>query len=88
MREGEMMKNRWKVPKIALLIAIAMVLSVACGTTTATLPTETSDATDPLQTGDTAPDFTLPDSDGNIVGLSTELLDNRLVVLVFYHSFD
>ncbi len=41
-------------------------------------------AIDPLGTGDAAPDFTLPDSNGNMVRLTDELLDNRLVILVFY----
>ena len=40
----------------------------------------------PLGTGDAAPDFTLPDADGNMVSLADQLLDNRLTVLVFYHS--
>ena len=44
--------------------------------------------TDPLSTGDAAPDFTLPDSDGNMVHLADQLLDNRLVILVFYHSYN
>lgn len=43
-------------------------------------------ANDPLGTGDVAPDFTLPDSSGNMVRLADNLLDNRLVILVFYHS--
>jgi hypothetical protein len=37
-----------------------------------------------LRTGDTAPDFTLPDKDGNMVHLADELEDNQMVVLVFY----
>ncbi len=41
---------------------------------------------DPLGAGDTAPGFTLPDSSGNMVSLSDNLMDNRLVILVFYHS--
>ena len=44
--------------------------------------------TDPLSTGDTAPDFTLPDADGNMVSLADQLFDNRLVILVFYHAYD
>jgi cytochrome oxidase Cu insertion factor (SCO1/SenC/PrrC family) len=43
-------------------------------------------AIDPLGTGDTAPDFTLPDSNGEMVNLADKLLDNRLVILVFYFS--
>lgn len=43
--------------------------------------------------GDTAPgaeiaaDFTLPDSEGNMVGLADELAENEQVVLVFYYSW-
>jgi len=37
---------------------------------------------DPLRVGDVAPDFALPDQDGNIVSLSS--LAGRNVVLVFY----
>ncbi len=40
----------------------------------------------PLTTGDVAPDFTLPDSSGNMLHLADELLDNRVVILVFYHA--
>ena len=43
-------------------------------------------AIDPLGTGDLAPDFTLPDSNGNTVNLADSLLDNRLTILVFYFS--
>lgn len=41
---------------------------------------------DPLHAGDTAPDFTLPDSNGNMVSLAALLQDNEMVVLVFYYS--
>jgi hypothetical protein len=34
--------------------------------------------------GDVAPDFTLPDKDGNMVRLADELKDHSSVVLVFY----
>jgi hypothetical protein len=34
-----------------------------------------------------APDFTLPDSNGNMVRLADELRDNQLVILVFYHAY-
>jgi cytochrome oxidase Cu insertion factor (SCO1/SenC/PrrC family) len=44
-------------------------------------------ASDPLGTGDTAPDFTLEDSNGNMVHLTDKLLDNQLVILVFYHNY-
>ena len=36
--------------------------------------------------GDVAPDFTLPDKDGNMVRLADELKDNSSVVLVFYYE--
>lgn len=38
------------------------------------------------RTGDIAPDFTLPDSNGDLVHLSDELNGNRMVVLVFYYA--
>jgi peroxiredoxin Q/BCP len=37
----------------------------------------------PLRVGDRAPDFTLPDTDGNPVALST-LLGHGPVILAFY----
>lgn len=40
------------------------------------------------RSGDIAPDFSLPDSNGNMVRLSDQLLDNRLVILVFYHAYN
>ena len=57
----------------------------------ASTPTEETEVneksdTDGPRTGDTAPDFTLPDSEGNMVRLSDELKDNRFLVLVFFHS--
>jgi hypothetical protein len=48
--------------------------------------TEEPETTGP-RTGDIAPDFTLPDSNGNMVRLADELNDNRMVVLVFYASY-
>ena len=54
------------------------------------IPTEEIATEEPviesLGAGDTAPDFTLPDSNGNMVRLADSLLDNRLVILVFYFS--
>lgn len=41
-------------------------------------------ATDGPRTGDAAPDFTLPDSNGNMVRLADEVQDSQMVVLVFY----
>ena len=47
---------------------------------------EESKTTGP-HTGDIAPDFTLADSNGNMVHLADELNDNRMVILVFYHAY-
>jgi cell division septation protein DedD len=44
--------------------------------------------TDGPRTGDVAPDFTLPDSNGNMVHLADELNDNRMVILVFCHAYN
>ena len=66
----------------------------ACNGTTATTatveqaPTE-SVTTDELtstnlQAGDLAPDFTLPDGEGNLIHLADELQNNKSVVLLFY----
>ena len=43
---------------------------------------------DPLSTGDVTPDFTLPDSEGNMVNLANQLQDNQYVVLVFYNDYN
>ena len=48
--------------------------------------TEEPETTGP-RSGDIAPDFTLPDSNGNMVRLADELDDNRMVILVFYHAY-
>ena len=40
-----------------------------------------------LDTGDVAPDFNLPDGNGNTVNLADELQKNEHVVLVFYYSW-
>ena len=42
---------------------------------------------DPLGIGDSAPDFTLLDSNGDMLNLADLLQDNRLVLLVFYHAY-
>ena len=73
---------------LGILVASAGLFLFACSgpaveeTPTKELPTE------PLSTGDAAPNFTLPDADGNMVSLADQLLDNRLVILVFYHAYD
>lgn len=65
---------------------------VATSTEEPLIPTPTEEiateepAIDPLGTGDLAPDFTLPDSNGNLVSLANSLVDNRLTILVFYFS--
>ena len=51
--------------------------------TEAPTPAEASLSAGP-RTGDTAPDFTLPDNNGAMVHLADELKSNRAVVLVFY----
>ena len=48
--------------------------------------TEESRNTNP-RTGEMAPDFTLPDSNGIMVNLVDSLNDNQMVVLVFYHEY-
>ena len=53
--------------------------------TTESAVTEEPKTTGP-RTGDIAPDFTLPDSNGDMVHLADELNDNRMVILVFYHG--
>jgi cytochrome oxidase Cu insertion factor (SCO1/SenC/PrrC family) len=88
--------NRQQVLKLGIAGMLTMVFLVACGSTGSTplpetpLATSTPEppvASDPLSTGDVAPDFTLPDSNGNIVRLADQMLDNRLVILVFYHNY-
>ena len=53
---------------------------------TESVVTEEPKTTGP-RTGDIAPVFTLPDSNGNMVHLADELNDNRMVILVFYHAY-
>ena len=88
--------SREQVLKLGIAGMLTMLFIVACGNSSSTLlseaPPTTSTpeppvASDPLGTGDVAPDFTLPDSNGNIVRLADQLLDNRLVILVFYHHY-
>jgi len=55
-------------------------------TPTASVTTEQSIAIAP-HAGDIAPDFTLPDSEGNIVNLADELQENQSVILVFYFEY-
>ena len=61
--------------------------SVATGEPTAeSVITEEPKTTGP-RTGEIAPDFTLPDNNGDMVHLADELNDNRMVILVFYHAY-
>lgn len=61
--------------------AVAQVATIA--PTEAPTPAEASISTG-AHTGDTAPDFRLPDNNGAMVHLADELKSNRAVVLVFY----
>ena len=82
--------------KVAALLLLTLPLLAGCGLTTATTEAPTAieeTATEeplrePLSTGERAPDFTLPDSEGNDVRLADELSENQLVILVFYRAFD
>ena len=62
--------------------------SVATGEPTAeSVITEEPKTTGP-RTGEIAPDFTLPDNNGDMVHLADELNDNRMVILIFYHAYN
>ena len=61
-------------------IAVILVLSFLAGCGNA-------DTSDGPRTGDIAPDFTLPDTNGNMVSLADELGENEQVVLVFYYTY-
>ncbi len=87
---------RQLVPKLGIAGLLTMLFLVACGNSGSTPVTETPPATftpesivarDLLSTGDVAPDFTLPDGDGNLVSLTDQLQDNQQVVLVFYSDY-
>ncbi|MFN2104067.1 MAG: peroxiredoxin family protein [Candidatus Promineifilaceae bacterium] len=55
-------------------LAILAVLATACG------------AVSEQSGSEKAPDFTLPDDEGNMVSLAETLQENEYVALVFYHS--
>ena len=89
--------NRSKFLQLVIALPLIMLFLVGCGSneappatsipeTSATSTMEPPVATDPLGIGDMAPDFTLPDGNGNMVQLANQLQDNQLVVLVFYNS--
>jgi ABC-type transport system substrate-binding protein len=95
-RGGSVMKN-----KIVIWFGLALILPVlmaACSGSTPAAETEEPKPTVsapteeptiiPPRTGDLAPDFTLPDSNGSMVRLADELLYNRQVILVFYHAYN
>jgi len=80
------------------LVFVLPILMAACSGTTPTpqteepkpaesVVTEAPTTTGP-RTGDKAPDFTLPDHNGNLMYLADQLQDNLSVVLVFYHAYD
>ena len=90
------MKNR-TVIWLGLVLLLTLLMA-ACSGTTSTAQTvepkqaesvvnEESKTTGP-RTGDIAPDFALPDSNGNMVHLAEELKDHRKVILVFYHAYN
>jgi hypothetical protein len=76
------------------LVFVLSIVMAACSGTTPTPQTEEPKSaeivdieendTDGPQTGDVAPDFTLADSNGNMVHMADKLNDNRMVILVFY----
>ena len=76
------------------LVFVLSLLMAACSGTTPTTKTEEPKSVESVgteepkttgpHTGDIAPDFTLPDSNGNMVHLADRLHDNRMVILVFY----
>jgi cytochrome oxidase Cu insertion factor (SCO1/SenC/PrrC family) len=49
-----------------------------------TTPTAARSKTDPIQTGEIAPDFSLADQDGKVVSLSAA---GKPVILVFYRGY-
>ena len=71
-----------KLMLVVLLLPLALVIS-ACGTQEAE-PTQSTESTDStgLNVGDTAPDFSLPASDGSTVSLS-DYADKP--VLLYFH---
>ena len=79
------------------LVFVLSLLMAACSGTTPTPKTEESRSVESVgteepktkgpHTGDIAPDFTLPDSNGNKVHLADKLNDNRMVILVFYVEY-
>jgi cytochrome oxidase Cu insertion factor (SCO1/SenC/PrrC family) len=91
------MMRRQQRLKMGIALTFTMLFLIGCGNTPSTPTPEDSVATstpeieneepavDGPRVGDVAPDFTLPDSTGNIVHFADELQENQVVVLVFYH---
>ncbi len=73
---------------LVIAITVIMLFLVGCGNTTSTPVSEEVQTKEPPRTGDVAPDFTLPDSNGDMLNLSDELNDNRTVALVFYYAYN
>lgn len=80
--------SRRKELTLGFLVMAAGLLLFGCGNPPVEEIATEEPAAGPLGTGDAAPDFTLADSNGNMVHLADQLLDNRLVILVFYHAYD
>jgi hypothetical protein len=66
--------SRQQPLQLVIAVILIMLFLVGCGNAA------------PAST-DVAPDFTLPDGNGNKVHLADELNNNQMVVLVFYHSY-
>ena len=93
--------NMSRLKLLIVVIAVTLFL-IGCGNTDPAPVSEEAQPVEPAatpvseetqpeegpRTGDIAPDFTLPDSKGNMVHLADELNDNRLVILVFYFSYN
>jgi peroxiredoxin Q/BCP len=73
---------------LGIVATLIVSFLVACGGNAPTAePTITDKRTaSGPRVGDVAPDFTLPDKDGNMVRLADELKDHNSVVLVFYYE--
>jgi cytochrome oxidase Cu insertion factor (SCO1/SenC/PrrC family) len=89
--------SRQQSLKMGIALTLTMLFLIGCGNTPYTPTPEDSAATstpeieneepadDGPRVGDVAPDFTLPDSSGNMVHLADDLEEYQSVVLVFYH---
>lgn len=90
------MKNKLVI-WLGLVLMLPVLMAACSGTTPTAEPEELKPAesvvaggpkTTGPTTGDIAPDFTLPDGNGNMVHLADELHDHRMVILVFYHAYN